>query len=117
MNILQFAHVDEVLALHNYREQFKEAGDVALMGGELKVLPLADELDFALIDKSFETIILEPVHQEFLVEPEPFAVEQQDASQGEDNLALLEIVECHELLVFFTRFISCVFLVQLDASL
>ncbi len=117
VDILQFPHVDEVLALHHYRKQFKEAGDVALVGRQLEVLPLADELDLALINESLETVILESVHQEFLIEPEPFAVEEQDASEGEDNLALLIVVECHELFVFFTEFITRVFLVQLDAGL
>jgi hypothetical protein len=117
VDILQFPHIDEVFALHHYRKQFKEAGDVALVGRQLEVLPLADELDLALINESLETVILESVHQEFLIEPEPFAVEEQDASEGEDNLALLIVVECHELFVFFTEFITRVFLVQLDAGL
>ena len=97
VNVLQFSHIYEVLALNNHREKLKETRHVALFEIEGEVVSFVDELNFVLEDQSLKFVVLEPVHQHLLVYPKTFSVQQKNASQRKQNLTLLIAVEGLEL--------------------
>ena len=86
------------------------------MRGEIKVVPFADKLNSVGVDKSFELVVLEAIHEQFLVDAEAFAVEEEDASEGEENLTLLIVVVGNELFVVFVGGVVRVFFIEFDAG-
>lgn len=87
------------------------------MRGEVKVVSLADKLDSIRVDESFELVVLEAIHEKLLVDAEAFAVEKEDASEGEQDLAFLIVVVGNELLVVLVVGVVRVFFIEFDAGL
>lgn len=118
VDVFQLADVDEVLALNHHRKQLEEAGHVALLGREGEVVPAVGEVHLALEDELLEAVVLEPVHEYLLVDPEPLVVQQQDAPQRVEDLALLEVVVHQRLpLVLEDVVVDYLLAVELDAGL
>jgi hypothetical protein len=117
VDVFEFADVDEVLAFHDDREEFEEAGHVALFWGEGEVVASAAELHLVFVQQSFEFVVLEAIHQQFLVYAVAFIVEQQDASEGEQDLAFLVVGVGDPLLVIaHEQRMEALFLVDFDAG-
>ena len=116
MDVSQLTHVDEVFALYQHREEFKEASNITLVRTQCEVISFIDELNFVFVDESFEFVVLEPVHEQFLVDSESFVVEQEDALQCMNDLTLLVVNEGHELLIVDVLAVERIFLIQLQAG-
>ena len=86
------------------------------MGSQSKIVTFVDELNFVFVDEAFEFVVLEPVHQQLLVDSESFVVEQEDAFQCIDDLTFLVVNEGDELFIVDVLAIERVFLVKFQAG-
>jgi hypothetical protein len=74
MNVFQLTNIDEVLALHNNGEELEETGNVAFFRRKSEVVSTTGEFDSTLVDEFFEFVILEPIHEQFLVDSKSFII-------------------------------------------
>lgn len=74
MDIGQFSHIDEVFALNENWKELKETGNITLMRSQGKAITFVDEFYFVFVNQTFEFIVLESIHQQLLVQSEPFII-------------------------------------------
>lgn len=92
MDVFQLTDIDEVLALYNNWKQFEEASHVTFLWTEWEIIPTVGEIHLSLEDELLESVVLEPVHQYLLIDPEPLIIQKQDSPECIDDLTLLEVV-------------------------
>ena len=74
MDVFQLTDVDEVLALYNDWEQLEETRHVTFLGAEGEIITTVGEIHLALEDELLESVVLEPVHQYLLIDPETLII-------------------------------------------